>query len=58
MNINLLVSYYNHKGGVNNLKVVSVCSGFITIKSFSGKTAEKRAKAFAKKIIGINHWIA
>lgn len=42
----VIISYENYKGGVNNLKVVNVYEGYSLLKTFTGKTAEKRAIKF------------
>jgi hypothetical protein len=47
---NLIVGYTSHNGGVNNLPVVKVTVNYAIAKTFTGKTALKRAKTFFNQI--------
>lgn len=44
--LTIIKSFKSHKGGTNNLTVVHAVNGFCKVKTFTGKTAEKRATKF------------
>jgi hypothetical protein len=49
MKTQIIKSFSNYKGGINNMPHVQVISGFLTLAHFTGETAEQRAKRFQKQ---------
>jgi hypothetical protein len=49
METQIIKHYVNYKGGINNLLVVQVVSGFLTLQVFHGKSAMSEAKKWQKK---------
>lgn len=49
MKTQLIKSYISHNGGVNNLLVVNVMSGYLLLAQMFGKTALRRAKTWQRK---------
>lgn len=47
MNLIKIITHENYKGGVNNLKVVTVCkNGVVPVVRYTGVTSEKKANTY------------
>lgn len=49
MKTQILKSYSNYKGGINNMLHAQVVQGFTTLAHFTGKGAEASAKRWMKQ---------
>lgn len=54
---NIIIGFMSYKGGTNNLPVVKITCNYAIVKTFTGKTASKRANTFYNKLTKTNSYV-